>query len=129
MRLRCRLGCWGCCVPLWRLGPVLLGIDDLQWLDADSARVLEFALRRMTMEPVGVVAASRPPGPGHVQLRLERAVGGQPPHTVVLGPMPVGELHRLVYARFGRWLPGPVLRRVHVASGEIRSSPWRCPGR
>jgi DNA-binding NarL/FixJ family response regulator len=31
--------------------------------------------------------------------------------------MPVGELHRLVYARFGRWLPGPVLRRVHVASG------------
>jgi DNA-binding CsgD family transcriptional regulator len=98
-------------------GPVLMGIDDLQWLDADSARVLEFALRRMTMEPVGVVAASRPPGPGPVPLRLERAVGGQPPHTVVLGPMLIGELHRLVHARFGRWLPRPVLRRVHMASG------------
>lgn len=45
-------------------GPVLVGIDDLQWLDAASARVLEFALRRMTMERVGVVAASRPLGLG-----------------------------------------------------------------
>ena len=98
-------------------GPVLVGIDDLQWLDAASARVLEFALRRLTMEPVGVVAASRPPGPGPVPLRLERAFGGQPLHTVVLGPMPVGELHRLVHLRLGAWLPRPVLRRVHAASG------------
>jgi DNA-binding CsgD family transcriptional regulator len=98
-------------------GPVLVGIDDLQWLDADSARVLDFALRRMTTEPVGVVAASRPPGPGPVPLRLERAVGGQPPQTVVLGPMAAGELHQLVHARFERWLPPPVLRRVHAASG------------
>jgi len=44
--------------------PVVVAIDDLQWLDAASARVLEFALRRLTVEPVAVVAASRPPGPG-----------------------------------------------------------------
>ena len=31
--------------------------------------------------------------------------------------MPVGELHRLVHVRLGRWLPRPVLRRVHTASG------------
>jgi hypothetical protein len=29
-------------------GPVLVGIDDLQWLDAAPARVLEFALRWMS---------------------------------------------------------------------------------
>ena len=58
-------------------GPVLVGIDDLQWLDAASARVLEFALRRLTMEQVGVVVASRPPRPGPVPLRLERAFGGR----------------------------------------------------
>ena len=40
-------------------GPVLVGIDDLQWLDAASVRVLEFALRRMTAEPLMVLAASR----------------------------------------------------------------------
>lgn len=73
-------------------GPVLVAIDDLQWLDAASARVLEFALRRMTAEPVGVLAASRPPGTGHVPLKIERAFGGQPLHTVVLGPMPAGEV-------------------------------------
>jgi DNA-binding CsgD family transcriptional regulator len=98
-------------------GPVLVGIDDLQWLDAASARVLEFALRRMTAEPVAVLAASRPPGPGPVPLRLERAFGGQPLHTVVLGPMPVGDVHRLVHDRLGTWLPRPVLRRLHGASG------------
>ena len=98
-------------------GPVLVGIDDLQWLDAGSARVLEFALRRLTVEQVGVVAASRPPDPEPAPLRLERAFGGRPPHTVVLGPMPVGELHRLVHQRLGAWLPRPVLRRVHTASG------------
>jgi hypothetical protein len=98
-------------------GPLLVGIDDLQWLDAASARVLEFALRRLSMEQVGVVAASRPLGPGPVPLRLERALGGEPLHTVVLGPMPVGELHRLVHLRLGTWLPRPVLRRVHAASG------------
>jgi DNA-binding CsgD family transcriptional regulator len=98
-------------------GPVLVGIDDLQWLDAESARVLEFALRRLTMEQVGVVAASRPPGPEPAALRLERAFGGRSPHTIVLGPMPVGELHRLVHQRLGAWLPRPVLRRVHAASG------------
>ena len=31
--------------------------------------------------------------------------------------MPIGELHRLVHARLGTWLPRPVLRRVHAASG------------
>jgi DNA-binding CsgD family transcriptional regulator len=97
--------------------PVVIGIDDLQWLDAASARVLEFALRRMTTEPLVVLAASRPPGPGGVPLRLQRAFGEQPLHTVVLGPMPAGDLHRLVHGRLGTWLPRPVLRRLHAASG------------
>src|SRR5260370_22567612 len=80
-------------------------MDALQWVDAASARVVEFALRRMTMERVGVVAASRPPGPGPVPLRLERAVGGQLLCRVVIGPMPVGELHRL--GRFRLRAPPP----------------------
>jgi hypothetical protein len=96
--------------------PVVVGIDDLQWLDAASARVLAFALRRLTVEPVAVVAACRP-GPGPVPLSLERAFGGRPLRTVAVGPMPVGELHRLVHVRLGTWLPRPVLRRVHAASG------------
>ena len=82
--------------------------------------MLEFALRRLTMEPVGVVAASRPPGPGLVPLSLERAFGGWPLRTVAVGPMPVGELHRLVHARLGTWLPRPVLRRVPAGRDRDR---------
>jgi DNA-binding CsgD family transcriptional regulator len=98
-------------------GPVLVGIDDLQWLDAASARVLEFALRRIAGEQLVVLAASRPPAPRPVPLRLDRALGIDRLRTVVLGPMPVGDMHRLVHDRLGAWLPRPLLRRLQEASG------------
>ena len=34
-------------------GPVLLALDDVQWLDASSAAVLQVAMRRLRAEPVG----------------------------------------------------------------------------
>src|SRR5207247_7164460 len=42
--------------------PVVVGIDDLRWLDRPSARVLEFAVRRFAGLRVGLVAPVRPPG-------------------------------------------------------------------
>ena len=52
-------------------GPVLIAIDDLQWLDLPSAAALEFALRRLGGEPVGCwrrsgfrPTAARRPRPG-----------------------------------------------------------------
>jgi len=44
---------------LARARPVLIGIDDLQWLDGDSRDVLAFALRRLETQPIGVVATVR----------------------------------------------------------------------
>ena len=40
-------------------GPVVIAIDDLQWLDLPSAAALEFALRRLGSEPVGLLASVR----------------------------------------------------------------------
>ena len=40
--------------------PVLVVVDDAQWLDAASAPVLTFALRRLAPEPVGVLVGARP---------------------------------------------------------------------
>jgi predicted ATPase len=42
-------------------GPLLLGLDDVQWIDPSSAEVLRFVLRRVEDEPVGVLATVRGP--------------------------------------------------------------------
>ena len=53
--------------------PVVVAVDDLQWLDRPSARVLDFALRRLGGLPVGVVASERVGDGAIVPLDLERA--------------------------------------------------------
>ena len=40
-------------------GPVVIAIDDIQWLDAPSSRAMAFLLRRLQDEPVHVVASQR----------------------------------------------------------------------
>ena len=40
--------------------PVLVVVDDAQWLDAASAPVLAFALRRLAGEPVAILVGARP---------------------------------------------------------------------
>jgi DNA-binding CsgD family transcriptional regulator len=44
-------------------GPLIGVIDDEQWLDQASAQALGFAARRLGTDPVGLVFASREPGP------------------------------------------------------------------
>ena len=45
-----------------RRAPVILGIDDLQWLDEPSARALAYALRRLGGPLVRLVATRRQDG-------------------------------------------------------------------
>ena len=58
-------------------GPVLLAIDDVQWLDAGSLEALGFALRRLTSGPLSVLLAARCPAPAD-------------PLTVAAPPLPQG---------------------------------------
>ncbi len=48
---------------LGETGPVLISIDDVQWLDRASTNVLGYALRRLHEEPIRVVMTRRTPGP------------------------------------------------------------------
>ena len=57
-------------------GPLLVAIDDLQWLDTSSAAALEFAVRRLRDEPLRLLLTRRLSA-GHVSPELELAVGNE----------------------------------------------------
>ena len=46
--------------------PVLIVVDDVQWLDTASAECLAYAARRLADTQVALVAAGRPGGEGHL---------------------------------------------------------------
>jgi hypothetical protein len=40
-------------------GPLLIAVDDLQWVDSASDRVIRFVLRRLDTEQIGFIATRR----------------------------------------------------------------------
>jgi DNA-binding CsgD family transcriptional regulator len=93
-------------------GPVLLAVDDLQWLDAPSLALIRFALPRLGAEPVVAVLACR----GDVPEWLRRAMPEEGLLRLELGPLSLGALHELLRARLGSGVARPTLRRVWEAS-------------
>ena len=101
---------------LARTGTLTIAMDDLQWVDAPSARALTFALRRLEAEPVTVVAARRvEPGAGEPLDLVHNLPGGL--QRITLTPLGEGSLGRLLRRRLDREFPPPLVRRIHEASG------------
>jgi DNA-binding CsgD family transcriptional regulator len=97
-------------------GPVLLAVDDVQWLDPASAGALQIALRRLREEPIGLLATQRI-GPDVVApFDLERSFPEGRLSRVELGPLSLGGLHRLLRERVGLELTRPELVRLQEAS-------------
>ena len=99
---------------LAREEPVLIAVDDVQWLDPSSARVLSFAARRLRDLPIGLVVTQRGDGPD--PLDLGNALDTKY-EEIQLGPLSLGAIAHLVRTRCDASLPRPVLARVHEASG------------
>jgi DNA-binding CsgD family transcriptional regulator len=96
--------------------PVVLAVDDVQWLDRPSAAMLEFAVRRLRDERVALLHARRQTSMPDLE-RLDLAMPEERRAAVRVGPLSMGALHRLLRDRFGTTLARPALRRVHEASG------------
>jgi DNA-binding CsgD family transcriptional regulator len=96
--------------------PVVLAIDDVQWLDPSSAAALAFALRRLRPEAV-VLLLTRRLGEGLERSTLEEAVDTDRVKRLRVGPLSLGATHKLVRSRLGRTLGRPTLRRLHESSG------------
>jgi len=97
--------------------PLLVAVDDVQWLDEPSAAALRFALRRLGDARIAVLAARRlEPGAG----RPLDLAGALPPERLLrlrLGPLAPEALGALLRARAGLRLSRATLARVHAATG------------
>ena len=97
-------------------GPVVVGLDDVQWCDPATAGALAFAARRLRSEPVALVLANRT---GRTTPPPSEIVSALPPdrlRRVALGPLTIGAIGRLIQERLGVTHPRPLLVRVHEAS-------------
>jgi tetratricopeptide (TPR) repeat protein len=95
--------------------PVIVAIDDVQWLDAPSARVLAFVARRLEDAPIRILVALRV-GSGGDPLALGRAGPAPSLHRVSIGPLREEAMTRLLRARIGGDLTHPILLRLHRIS-------------
>jgi DNA-binding CsgD family transcriptional regulator len=101
-----------------RDGPVVVAVDDAQWLDAPTSRVLEFALRRLDADLVGVLATARlGTDEGPVPLGLDRFLPEGRFRRLDVGPLTVDALGSALRARLGTGFLRPTLVRLHEMSG------------
>ena len=95
--------------------PLLVAVDDVQWLDGSSADALAFALRR-TSAPVRVLLARRV-GDALGSSSVESSLPAPFVSRLHIGPLSAGALQAVLRERLERVFPRPTLLRVHETSG------------
>jgi DNA-binding CsgD family transcriptional regulator len=96
--------------------PLVVAVDDVQWLDRPSASVLEFCFRRLQCEPVSILLTFREGGTVF-PLGLDRALPPDRLGRVRLGPLSVGAIGEILRSRLGAVLPRYALTRLYEACG------------
>ncbi|HET9242675.1 MAG TPA: AAA family ATPase [Gaiella sp.] len=98
--------------------PLLVAIDDAQWLDPASAAAFSFAVRRLDPNrPVAVLVSIRvEPGRAADVLGLGQ-VPSESVERVRLGPLSLSALYHVIEGQAGVVFPRPTLQRIEQASG------------
>ena len=94
--------------------PVLIVLDDVQWVDEPSVGVLSFVARRLEGVSVRVLAAERVPD-GEQPRR--RDLCPEPCTEMALPPLAAGDVAELLRERFRDALPLTALARASTVSG------------
>ncbi|MCV7100146.1 helix-turn-helix transcriptional regulator [Mycobacterium palustre] len=93
-------------------GPVVMAIDDLQWIDTSSANAVSFAARRLPPGAALVCTTRISEAASRLQLPSPDGL-----YRIRLQPLTVGELHHVLSMRLGRPVARPALLRIHEISG------------
>lgn len=124
--------------------PVVVGVDDLPWLDRASAAVLGYALRRLTTQRAGLLATI-PPGTATMAGQPQRWLPPGRTQALPVGPLSTEALSAMLRARDGAADQWPEVAAVVEASGgnpfvalelaaavgrmPCKASIWRAPRR
>jgi DNA-binding CsgD family transcriptional regulator len=96
--------------------PVVVAIDDLQWLDPGSARVLTFALRRLEPGDAAVLATRRAE-PDPTPEPLLRTLDERSVTRLTLRPLEITAIETIIRQQLGVRLSRPGRRQVFELSG------------
>jgi len=97
--------------------PLVVAVDDVQWLDSASSSALCYAGRRLRDERIGVLLSRRTPLETSLTAELRRSLPPGRCHEIEVGPLGMAALHGVIQEHLGAVLPRPLLAEVHAASG------------
>ena len=98
-------------------GPVLVAIDDSQWLDYASSAGLAYGVRRFRSERIGLLLARRSGLESVLLDELLRSPARERFTRIEVGALDVRALGRVIHERLGATLPRPLLAEIHGAAG------------
>jgi DNA-binding CsgD family transcriptional regulator len=94
---------------------VVVVVDDVQWLDRETAGALAFACRRLGDVRLRLVVSLRL-GPDVAPPELIQALSPERVIRLPIGALSIGALHRVIRLKHGEPLPRPVLQGIHELS-------------
>jgi DNA-binding CsgD family transcriptional regulator len=107
----------GCLRSVASTSPVVMAIDDIQWMDPPSVRVLQFVVRRLKDEQVGLMTAARGARADDDPLGVVSAVAEDRVHVVHVGPLSLDALERVLRTKVGEGFSRTTLLNLHEMSG------------
>ena len=91
-------------------GPILIAVDDAQWLDAATVNALSYALRRGVDASIGVLCSIRTDA--ERLNTFETVLPEERRAELDLTPLTVASLHEVIRARLGHSLPRPTIVKI-----------------
>jgi DNA-binding CsgD family transcriptional regulator len=107
----------GCLRSVASISPLVVAVDDIQWMDLPSVRVLQFVLRRLKDEQLGLMTAARGARADDDPLGVVSAFVEDRVHAVHLGPLSLDKIERVLRDKVGEGFPRTTLLRLHEMSG------------